>query len=140
VFELQDFATLGVVFFAVSEQSMRHQPSAADSGIARADELFRTRLENQIDLRHPLAQLAGRMPWTELEGALSVTLPPAPVRGGRPALPVRLMARQKKGDRFNFMTRDIQPDTLSATTAAGQPWLEYDDDRLQRILVRSAIR
>lgn len=71
---------------------MRHQPSAADRGIAHADELFRTRLENQIDLRHPLARLAGRMPWTALEDALSVTLPPAPVRGGRPALPVRLMA------------------------------------------------
>jgi hypothetical protein len=45
-----------------------------------------------IDLRDPLAQLAQRMPWAELGDALSMTLPPAPVAGGRPALPVRLMA------------------------------------------------
>ncbi len=54
-----------------------------------ADELFRSRLENQIDLRHPLARLSQRMPWTALEQALSSRLPAA---GGRPALPVRLIA------------------------------------------------
>ncbi len=56
------------------------------------EELFRSRLENQIDLRHPLARLTGRMPWEALEQALSARLPADPVRGGRPALPVRLMA------------------------------------------------
>ena len=71
---------------------MRHRPTAAASGAAHADELFRSRLDGQIDLRHPLAKLAQRMPWQELEEALSMTLPPAPVAGGRPALPVRLMA------------------------------------------------
>ena len=71
---------------------MRQRPVAADSAAAHVDDLFRSRLENQIDLRHPLAQLAGRMPWPELEGALSPTLPADPVGGGRPALPVRLMA------------------------------------------------
>lgn len=72
---------------------MRHRPIAADSGAAHADELFRSRLDGQIDLRHSLARLARRMPWAELEDALSMTLPPAPVAGGRPALPgVRLMA------------------------------------------------
>lgn len=71
---------------------MRHRPNAADSGAAHADDLFRARLTSLIDLRHPLAQLAGRMPWAALEDALSMTLPPAPVAGGRPALPVRLMA------------------------------------------------
>src|SRR5690606_7287450 len=71
---------------------MRKRRVAADSAAAHADDLFRSRLENQIDLRHPLAKLAGRMPWTDLEDALAPTLPPDPERGGRPALPVRLMA------------------------------------------------
>ena len=57
-----------------------------------SEDLFRSRLENQIDLRHPLARLAGKMPWTELEAALRPSLPADPVRGGRPALPIRLMA------------------------------------------------
>jgi IS5 family transposase len=71
---------------------MRKRSVAADSVAAHADDLFRSRLENQIDLRHPLAKLASRMPWTDLEDALAPTLPPDPERGGRPALPVRLMA------------------------------------------------
>ena len=71
---------------------MRKRLVAADSAVAHAEDLFRSRLENQIDLRHPLAQLAGRMPWAELEDALAPTLPPDPERGGRPSLPVRLMA------------------------------------------------
>ncbi|OLH93418.1 transposase, partial [Xanthomonas oryzae pv. oryzae] len=29
-----------------------------------ADELFRSRLENQIDVRHPLVQLSHRLPWS----------------------------------------------------------------------------
>jgi IS5 family transposase len=48
--------------------------------------VFRTRLENQIDLRHPLAQLAPRMPWAELKDALAPTLPPTPERGARSAI------------------------------------------------------
>ncbi|WP_108820766.1 transposase [Xanthomonas fragariae] len=57
-----------------------------------ADELFRSRLENQIDLRHPLARLSQRMPWAALEQALSSRLPATQAGGGRPALPVRLIA------------------------------------------------
>ena len=71
---------------------MRKRSVAADTGAVHADELFRSRLENQIDLRHPLAKLASRMLWTELEDALTPTLPTDPERGGRPVLPVRLMA------------------------------------------------
>ncbi|MEA5175939.1 IS5/IS1182 family transposase, partial [Xanthomonas fragariae] len=40
-----------------------------------ADELFRSRLENQIDLRHPLTRLSQQMPWAALEQALSSRLP-----------------------------------------------------------------
>ena len=34
------------------------------------DDFFRARLEQMIDLRHPLAALAGRMPWAQIEAAL----------------------------------------------------------------------
>ncbi|RBD34459.1 transposase, partial [Xanthomonas oryzae] len=57
-----------------------------------ADELFRSRLENQIDLRHPLVQLTHRLPWSALEQALSPRLQATTGAGGRPALPVRLIA------------------------------------------------
>jgi len=50
------------------------------------------RPENLIDLRHPLARLAQRMPWNALDAALAPALPPDPAGGGRPALAVRLMA------------------------------------------------
>lgn len=69
---------------------MRTRRPAAES--RPAEDLFRSRLETQIDLRHPLVQLAGKMPWAALEQALSGSLPADPVRGGRPALPIRLMA------------------------------------------------
>ncbi|MEA5175777.1 IS5/IS1182 family transposase, partial [Xanthomonas fragariae] len=62
------------------------RPAAEDRP---ADELFRSRLEN---LRHPLARLSQQMPWTALEQALSSRLPATQAGGGRPALPVRLIA------------------------------------------------
>ena len=34
------------------------------------DDFFRARLDQMIDLRHPLAVLAGRIPWTTLESSL----------------------------------------------------------------------
>ncbi|MEE5091077.1 IS5/IS1182 family transposase, partial [Xanthomonas euvesicatoria] len=48
-----------------------------------ADELFRSRLENQIDLRHPLIQLSRRLPWSALEQALALRLPATTATGGR---------------------------------------------------------
>ena len=35
------------------------------------DDFFRARLDQMIDLRHPLAALAGRMPWGQIEAALA---------------------------------------------------------------------
>lgn len=35
------------------------------------DDFFRARLEQMIDLKHPLAALANRLPWTQLEAALA---------------------------------------------------------------------
>jgi IS5 family transposase len=78
------------------------------------DDFFRARLETMIDMRHPLAVLATRMPWKEIEAALAPVLahkdragrslegadlfgPTLVVAGagvsnaGRPRLPLRLM-------------------------------------------------
>ena len=35
------------------------------------DDFFRSRLDQMIDLRHPLAVLASRMPWQEIESSLA---------------------------------------------------------------------
>jgi len=79
------------------------------------DDFFRSRLDQMIDLRHPLAVLAQRMPWSQIEAALAPTLahkdragtvvadadlfgPSAQLVGagvsaaGRPRLSIRLMA------------------------------------------------
>jgi len=77
-------------------------------------DFFRSRLDGMIDLRHPLAVLASRMPWNSIEAALAPVLarkakdgrntvgedlfgPTLAVAGagisaaGRPRLPIRLM-------------------------------------------------
>ena len=79
------------------------------------DDFFRARLDQMIDLRHPLAVLARRLPWSQIEAALSPafarkniegkvidqddlfggTLETAgggPSAAGRPRLPIRLMS------------------------------------------------
>ena len=79
------------------------------------DDFFRSRLDQMIDLRHPLAVLARRLPWDMIETALAPALahrdragreqpgadlfgPTLAVAGagvspaGRPRLPIRLMA------------------------------------------------
>lgn len=78
------------------------------------DDFFRARLDQMIDLRHPLAVLAWRMPWSDIEAALAPAFthrdrkgrvvedadmfgPTLAVAGagvsnaGRPRLPIRLM-------------------------------------------------
>ena len=80
-----------------------------------ADDFFRSRLDQMIDLRHPLAVLAGRLPWTRIEAALAPAFARKDRLGkviagsdlfgttleitgagvsaaGRPRLPIRLMA------------------------------------------------
>lgn len=78
------------------------------------DDFFRNRLDQMIDLRHPLAVLASRMPWQEIEaslaqrwarqvkagrkidgldlfGPVSVVAGAGVSNAGRPRLPTRLM-------------------------------------------------
>ena len=79
------------------------------------DDFFRARLDQMIDLRHPLAVLANRMPWSQIEAALSPAFARKNLDGklvehddlfgtaleisgggtspaGRPRLPIRLMS------------------------------------------------
>ena len=50
-------------------------------------DLFRERLDNLIDLSHPLVRLAGIVPWPEFDEALGKFFKPV----GRNAKPTRLM-------------------------------------------------
>ncbi len=77
------------------------------------DDFFRSRIDHMIDLRHPLAVLASRMPWQEIEarvaqvfsrkGRTGVAMPELDLFGeqaqrvcvasnaGRPRVPLRIM-------------------------------------------------
>ena len=78
------------------------------------DDFFRARLDSMIDMRHPLAVLANRMPWADIEAALASAFAHKDRKGnvvegadlfgptcelvgagvsarGRPRLPIRLM-------------------------------------------------
>lgn len=52
------------------------------------DDLFRARLSQQIDLRHPLARLAGLIDWGVFENRFGPLYHP---HVGRPGIPIRLM-------------------------------------------------
>lgn len=75
-------------------------------------DFFRARLDEMIDLRHPLVVLASRMPWAQIEASLAplftsdsrdartradvdlfgpTQVAAGPGAGGRPRLPIRLM-------------------------------------------------
>ena len=53
------------------------------------DDLFRARLSNQLDLKHPLVRLAGLIEWQRFESAFG---PFYHETAGRPGKPTRLMA------------------------------------------------
>jgi transposase, IS5 family len=62
------------------------QPAKLDPN--PADDLWRARLRQQIDLRHPLVQLAGLIDWQGFEGRFGGLYHP---QLGRPGVPIRLM-------------------------------------------------
>lgn len=68
---------------------MYHRPSPQTQADETGD-LFRSRLDNMIDMRHPLVTLAGKINWSALEIAWGARTQPA--GAGNPALPVRLIA------------------------------------------------
>lgn len=49
--------------------------------MSMTEDFFRDRLDQLIDLRHPLAVLVSRMPWQEIEASLAHSV------AGRHALP-----------------------------------------------------
>ena len=53
------------------------------------DDFFRAQLDLMIDMRHPLAMLATRMPWAAIESAFAPPLAHK-VRDGRPGQNVGL--------------------------------------------------
>lgn len=55
---------------------------------SEVDDLFRERLENLIDLRHPLVKLAGQIHWDEFESSFGLLYD---AEQGRPGVPIRLM-------------------------------------------------
>jgi IS5 family transposase len=86
------------------------------------DDFFRARLDQMIDLRHPLAVLAGRMLWSQIETALAPSFARKNRQGqvierrdlfgttleiagaglsaaGRPRLSIRLMAALRRASR-----------------------------------------
>lgn len=73
------------------------------------DDFFRARLEQMIDLRHPLAVLAQRLPWSQIEAALA----PAFARGERAGQP------REEVDLFGAATETVG----AGISAAGRPRL-----------------
>lgn len=73
------------------------------------DDFFRSRLEQMIDLRHPLAVLAQRLPWSQIEAALA----PAFARGERARQP------REEVDLFGAATETVG----AGISAAGRPRL-----------------
>ena len=63
---------------------MGPKPSQPQSG-----ELFRPRLDEQLNMKHPLVRLATLIDWAEIERTFAVSFT---CGRGRPALPVRLVA------------------------------------------------
>jgi hypothetical protein len=63
--KLQQIATLLAGFLQVRSTDAP-PPNRYRQRRCHADDLFRARLTSMIDLRHPVAHLARRMPWAEL--------------------------------------------------------------------------
>ena len=71
------------------------------------DDFFRARLDQMIDLRHPLSVLASRMPWQELEANVASLL----------ARRVRAGKKIEGEDLFGPVNQNV----VSAPSAAGRP-------------------
>ncbi len=61
----------------------------AKPSLLRTDALFINRLDELINLKHPLVRLAGLLDWPEIERTFAACFISA---RGRPALPARLVA------------------------------------------------
>lgn len=68
---------------------MSYRRSPAD--FLQNDDMFSSRLDTMLDMRHELVKLAQIMPWDTLRDAVGHKLPAMPAGKGRPPLPARLM-------------------------------------------------
>lgn len=67
------------------------QAPADDPARNREQDLFRSRLEDMIDPKHPLVRVGEAMPWDDLIAQVGDALPAIPAGAGRRPLPARLM-------------------------------------------------
>ena len=68
-------------------------------------DFFRSRLDQMIDLRHPLAVLATRLPWASIEAAVAPKL-------AHQALPAKRVSRRRSAGRLS---------TASSAAASARP-------------------
>ena len=59
------------------------QAPADDPVCSREQDLFRSRLDEMIDMNHPLVQVSEAMPWQTLIEAVGKSLPAIPAGAGR---------------------------------------------------------
>jgi len=70
----------------------RIQQAPADDPVrSREQDLFRSRLDEIIDMNHSLVRVGEAMPWQTLIEAVGKSLPAIPAGAGRRPLPARLM-------------------------------------------------
>ncbi|PUE22962.1 hypothetical protein B9Z38_14835 [Limnohabitans sp. MMS-10A-160] len=83
--DLQEIALLGVDFLRILTRfQMGPKQSAAQS-----DDLFKSRLDQLLNMNHPLIKLSGLMDWERIETTLVAHFV---FERGRPTLPPRLVA------------------------------------------------
>lgn len=70
---------------------MSHRSCPADDPHNEEADLFRSRFDQMIDMRHPLVRVADAMPWDALIAAVGHTLPSVSEGPGRRPLPARLV-------------------------------------------------
>ena len=81
------------------------------------DDFFRARLDQMIDLRHPLVVLAKRMPWAQIEAALAPALAHKN-RTGSPTEAVDLFGPNAAGERGRERGRQAAPADAADGVAA----------------------
>lgn len=70
---------------------MAHQRSPVDGIENQKADLFRARLDEMIDMSHPLVRVGQAMPWEALINEVGASLPQVPAGPGRRPLPARLV-------------------------------------------------
>lgn len=126
------------------------RPAQPDSH--RTDDLFRARLDQIIDMRHELVQLAGRIDWQRLDDELADAFS----ENGRPALPTRFVVglfilkhvqglsdeevcqRWVENPYFQYFTGETYfQHTFSHERSSLSHWRKRVADKLDRLLAES---